>query len=87
MLHYRMGHGVGFVTKHYGKGLMMIKAANRTAGRCLFFCAPPSDAGETTLIALAAYKKESVDAPERVLAAARHRMAEAIARLERGEEL
>lgn len=63
----------GFVVKSYGDGLMMIKAANHTQGRCLFFTVR-EEQGDEVLTALVAYKKETQEAPERVIETARKRM-------------
>lgn len=75
---YRLELETGFVVKSYGDGLMMIKAANRTAGRCLFFMVSGEDSD--SLVALLAYKKESDEAPKRVLETALERMKEVKAR-------
>jgi hypothetical protein len=62
---------IGHVVKNYGNGLLMLKAANRSCGRCLFFAVEHSD--ETVLIALLAYKKGSNEVPANLLATARKR--------------
>lgn len=56
----------GYKVRSYGDGLMMIKATNRTSGRCLFFSVVELD-GVEVLTALLAYKKESSDAPLHLL--------------------
>ena len=61
----------GFVVRDYGDGLLMIKATNRTAGRCLFFTLDENDS--TLAIALLGYKKESNEAPKFLIATARER--------------
>jgi hypothetical protein len=70
---YRLALPGGFVVKNYGDGLMMIKAANKTQGRCLFFSVRESG-GEEVLTALLAYKKETQEVPANVLATAKARM-------------
>ena len=50
----------------------MIKATNRTAGRCLFFTVDRSGEDEN-LVALLFYKKEADDAPAALVEAARER--------------
>ena len=70
----RFGQGLegGFVTKDYGNDVQMIKATNRTAGRCLFFTVDRSSEDEN-LVALLFYKKEADDALAALVEAARER--------------
>ena len=74
MLAYRLDTRVGYVVKGYGDGLMMVKDDSHGAGRCLFFTVR-EEAGVDVLVALLVYKKESEEAPKRVIDAARKRMA------------
>ena len=73
---FRMDEGAGYVVKHYGEGLMMIKSANQTQGRCLFFTIR-EERNQEVLVALLVYKKESDAVPHHVEATARRRMEEA----------
>ncbi len=70
---YRQELDGGFTIKRYGDGLMMIKANNRSQGRCLFFSLKEDD-GVEVLTALLAYKKETNEVPKRLLDTARDRM-------------
>jgi len=70
---YEQELDIGFVVKEYGEGLLMIKAANRTAGRCLFFSVQELE-GTEVLTALLIYKKESQEAPKHVVETARERL-------------
>jgi hypothetical protein len=70
---YQMKLPGGFLIKSYGDGLMMIKAANRTSGRCLFFSSA-MEAGTEILTALLGYKKETDEVPKQVLDTARARL-------------
>lgn len=73
MERYGKSQDVGWTTKDYGRGLRMLKARNRTAGRCLFTVRRESDTER--LIALLFYKKEADEAPVAVLNSARRRLA------------
>jgi len=68
----------GWVVKDYGAGLFMIKAANQTQGRCLFFTVRPQEtvgqASTEELVALLAYKKETQEAPDQMIETARQRL-------------
>jgi len=66
---------IRYSVKSYGDDLMMLKASNGTSGRCLFFSREPIGDSEK-LVALLFYKKESYEAPKRVIEAARARMIE-----------
>ena len=70
---YRLDQKVGYVVRSYGDGLMMVKDDSHGQGRCVFF-AVREVAGEEVLTALLVYKKETQEAPKRVLDAARRRM-------------
>lgn len=72
MERYAKGQDVGWMVKDYGGGLSMLKPRNRTAGRCLFTARP--EGGTERLIALLFYKKESDEAPNALIEAARKRM-------------
>ena len=63
----------GYVVSSYGKGLMMIKAKNKSQGRCLFFSVTEDSDGQV-LTVLLVYKKESQEVPARVLETPRDRM-------------
>ena len=69
---------IRYVVKPYGDGLMMIKASNGTAGRCLFF--HDSESGALICVAVLFYKKESDEVPQRILSTAKARMNEYRAR-------
>lgn len=73
MERYGKGQNVGWVLKNYGDGLMMLKAKNRSAGRCLFFMISETDPAR--FVALLFYKKESDEAPAHIMETARQRMA------------
>ncbi len=73
MLAYRMDTGSGYVVKNYGEGLMMVRDGSHGAGRCLFFSVR-EEQGVEVLVALLVYKKESQEAPKRVIDTARQRM-------------
>ena len=73
MFNYRIGAGIGYEVRSYGEGLMMVKDASHGAGRCLFFTVGVME-GEETLTALLVYKKESQEAPARVIDTACRRM-------------
>ena len=75
MLAYRSGEGEGYVVRNYGEGLMMVKDAAQGQGRCLFFSVH-LERGTEILTALLVYKKESQEAPQRVLDTARRRLRE-----------
>lgn len=62
----------GFAIKSYGDGLYMIKSTNASSGRCLFFTIHRLG-GVERLVALLFYKKESDEAPTRLVAVARER--------------
>lgn len=68
----------GWVVKDYGDDLRMIKAANQSQGRCLFFTTREvlGNNGEAheELVVLLAYKKETQEAPAAVIERARQRM-------------
>jgi len=66
---------IRYSVKNYGDDLMMLKASNGTSGRCLFFSRERIGDSEK-LVALLFYKKESEEAPKRVIEAARARMIE-----------
>ena len=69
---YQWDLGTGYVVKNYGQGLYMIKDSSHGQGRCLFF---RTVAGQPErLVALLIYKKESQEAPARVIETARKRM-------------
>jgi hypothetical protein len=70
---YKLGLPSGYTLKNYGDRLQMIKASNRTAGRCLFFSVQKAGEDEL-LVVLLAYKKETDEAPKRLVETARHRM-------------
>ena len=79
MANYQADLGFGYVIKHYGQGLMMLKASNRSQGRNLFFFSKRMDdptSGETLdqLVVVLIYKKESQEAPSRLIETARQRM-------------
>ena len=44
MKRYAIDERPGWIVKDYGEGLLMIKAANQTQGRCLFFTIQKSTA-------------------------------------------
>ena len=69
MAAYQMELGTGCVIKDYKDGLWMLKDASRVQGRCLFFRQEPH-----RLVVVLIYKKESDEAPLRVIDAARKRM-------------
>lgn len=73
---YARDLGIGYEVKAYGGGLMMVKDASRGQGRCLFFALRREADGSETIVALLVYKKESQEAPKRVLETARRRMGE-----------
>lgn len=64
----------GYVVKSYGEGLMMLKDASQGQGRALFFTIRRDEGGAERLTLLLVYKKESQEAPKRVLDTARQRM-------------
>lgn len=66
----------GYVVDHYGQGLLMIKDDSKGSGRCLFFAVRKHDDQEV-LTMLLVYKKESQEAPKRVIETARKRMGDA----------
>ena len=72
---YAIEEPSGYVIKNYGEGLMMIKDASHGQGRGLFFSVRIVG-GEEVLTLLLAYKKESQEAPARVIETARRRMRE-----------
>ncbi|MGV3616121.1 MAG: type II toxin-antitoxin system RelE/ParE family toxin [Fimbriimonas sp.] len=76
---FRLEAAGGYVVSNYGDGLLMIKAANQTQGRCLFFTIREVD-GVEVATALLAYKKESQKAEKQKMETARQRM-----RMARGE--
>ena len=69
---YQWDLGTGYVAKNYGLGLFMIKDSSHGQGRCLFFRIVVGQ--PERLIALLIYKKESQEAPARVIETARKRM-------------
>ena len=73
MFNYRIDAGVGYEVKTYGGGLMMVRDSSHGSGRCLFFSVGV-EKGEEILTALLVYKKESQEAPARILETARTRM-------------
>lgn len=78
---YQRDAGIGYEIKNYGEGLMMLKATNRSQGRNLFFVSETTvdaETGEQTerLIVVLIYKKESQEAPARIIETARRRMKE-----------
>lgn len=74
MLAFRKAQGSGYVVKNYGDGLLMLKDDSKGQGRCLFFSIR-KQGDEEVLTALVVYKKESQEAPARVIKKARQRMA------------
>jgi len=70
MERYAKGDEAGFVVKDYGGDLFMLKKRGRS-GRSLFFTYDETD--RTKLVLLLAYKKESDEAPDHLIEAARSR--------------
>ena len=70
MQRFAQGDNAGFTLKNYGDGLIMLKKKSRS-GRSLFFTYDEAD--EAKLVLLLAYKKESDEAPESLINAARER--------------
>jgi phage-related protein len=70
---YAKDLGIGYEVKSYGGGLMMVKDSG-AQGRCLFFTVRKDYDGSETLTALLIYKKESQEAPERIIELAKKRM-------------
>ena len=73
------------MVKNYGGGLYMIKDRSHGQGRCLYFTRMVEAASEgpnaeeiENLVALLFYKKESQEAPGRVLETARARLKQAL---------
>lgn len=72
---YQANKNVGYTVKNYGDDLMMIKGSGQ--GRCLWFARETEIVNGTeveSLIVLLVYKKESQEAPKRVLDTARERL-------------
>ena len=72
---YAIDESSGYVVKSYGDRLMMIKDASHGQGRGLFFSVRVVG-GEEVMTLLLVYKKESREAPARVVETARRRMQE-----------
>jgi len=70
MQRFAQGDEAGFTLKDYGGDLFMLKKKGRS-GRSLFFTYDEAD--RTKLVLLLAYKKESDEAPDSLIRAARER--------------
>ena len=66
---------IKYIVKAMETGLMMLKASNRTSGRCLFFF-KESSGDKVRLVALLFYKKENAEAPKHLIETAHRRMRE-----------
>ena len=72
---YQADKNVGYTVKNYGEDLTMIKGHGQ--GRCLWFAKDTEKINGRVierLVVLLVYKKESQEAPKRVLRTARERL-------------
>ncbi|MEX2242909.1 MAG: hypothetical protein WD716_03580 [Fimbriimonadaceae bacterium] len=77
MAAYRKRSEIVWMVDRYAGGLMRIRSRSKTSsGRCLFFATTKLRAGEETLVAVTAYKKEATAVPRHVLRRAMSRMEE-----------